>query len=79
MWLMAPILPDNHRTSPMQCLARPEPHQADIIEMRIYVIYNKGAWSWNQPRINGWKQSPVIQGVGIEYVQQNVTRAHIDR
>jgi len=53
--------------------------QANIVEIRIYTIYKKGAWQWTEPRFNGWKKSPNIQGVGIEYVQQNVTRAHIDR
>jgi len=53
--------------------------QADIVEARIYCIYHKGAFDWQQPEINAWKQSPIIQGFGIEYVQQNATRAHIDR
>jgi hypothetical protein len=53
--------------------------QADIIEIRIFTIYKKGAWQWTVPSANGWKQSPIIQGVGIEYVQQNSTRAHKDR
>jgi len=53
--------------------------QADIVEARIYCIYHKGAFTWTRPEINAWKQSPILQGFGIEYVQQNATRAHIDR
>ena len=53
--------------------------QADVVEARIYCIYHKGAFNWTRPEINAWKQSPIIQAFGIEYVQQNATRAHIDR
>jgi hypothetical protein len=53
--------------------------QADTVEARIYCIYEKGAFQWTNPRINAWKQSPIVQLFAIEYVQQNRTLVHRDR
>ncbi|MHC4938844.1 MAG: hypothetical protein ACYTHK_07745 [Planctomycetota bacterium] len=53
--------------------------QADTVEARLYCIYEKGAFQWNNPRINAWKQSPIVQAFAIEYVQQNRTLAHRDK
>jgi hypothetical protein len=53
--------------------------QANIVEARIYVIYNAGAFQWSNPAMNSWKQSPIVQALGIEYVQQNRTLSHEER
>ena len=53
--------------------------QANVVEARIYCIYHKGAFQWSNPGINAWKQSPIVQAFGIEYVQQNQTLIHRDR
>jgi hypothetical protein len=52
---------------------------ADVVEGRVYCIYNKGAFQWNNPAINAWKQSPILQALAIQYVQQNRTLSHVDR
>ena len=53
--------------------------QADRIEVRIFMIYEDSAFNWEDPSAIGWKSTPQVQSFGIEYVQQNRTRRHVDR
>ena len=53
--------------------------QADKVEVRFYVIYEDGAFKWDDMSASGWKHSPKLEMLGIEYVQQNRVRRHIDR
>lgn len=53
--------------------------QADKVECRIFVIFEEGAFNWTDMSAVGWKQSPRLDSFGIEYVQQNRVRRHIDK
>jgi hypothetical protein len=53
--------------------------QAEKIEARLFVIYESGAYQWNNPTALGWKFSPKINAFHLEYMTQNRTRRHIDR
>jgi hypothetical protein len=53
--------------------------QAEKVECRLFVIYEQGAYQWNEPAELGWKFSPKINAFHIEYMTQNRTRRHIDR
>jgi hypothetical protein len=53
--------------------------QAEKVECRLFVIYESGAYQWNNPSALGWKFSPKINAFHIEYMTQNRTRRHIDR
>ena len=50
-----------------------------LVEARMFVIYEAGAYQWNTPSALGWKFSPRINAFHIEYCTQNRTRRHIDR
>jgi hypothetical protein len=52
--------------------------QADRIELRVFVLYENGAYIWNDPTKIGWKSTPILQSLGLEYVNQNRVRRHID-
>jgi hypothetical protein len=53
--------------------------QAEKVECRIFVIYEQGAYQWNEPAALGWKFTPKINAFHIEYMTQNRVRRHIDR
>ena len=53
--------------------------QADKVEVRMLVIFEQGAFRWDDMSAAGWKGSPKIEVMGIEYVQQNRVLRHIDR
>ncbi|MHC4492978.1 MAG: hypothetical protein ACYTDU_15290, partial [Planctomycetota bacterium] len=53
--------------------------QANKIEVRVFVVYRTGAYQWNDPSVDGWKASPIMERFAIEYLQQNVVRRHVDR
>jgi hypothetical protein len=53
--------------------------QAEKVECRLFVIYESGAYQWNNPSALGWKFSPKINAFHIEYMTQNRTRRHVDR
>ena len=52
---------------------------ANNVEGRLYMVYEPGAFQWANPTITGWKFSTVVQGLYIEYMQQNRVRRNIDR
>jgi hypothetical protein len=47
--------------------------QADRIECRIFVIYEQGAFVWNDASVSGWKGTPKLESFNIEYQQNNRT------
>ena len=53
--------------------------QANKVELRIFVIYEQNAYSWNDPSETGWKTTPKVRSVSIEYVDQNRVHYHADR
>jgi len=44
----------------------------------MFVIFESGAYKWTDPAAIGWKSSPLVQSVSIEYVNQNRVRRHAD-
>ncbi|MFQ5845525.1 MAG: hypothetical protein ACE5JG_11120, partial [Planctomycetota bacterium] len=52
--------------------------QADRIEIRVFVIYEDGAYEWTDPSAMGWKDKPVLQSLSLEYVQPNRVWRHLD-
>jgi hypothetical protein len=53
--------------------------QAEKVECRMFVIYEQGAYQWNEPAALGWKFSPKVNAFHIEHMTQNRTRRHVDR
>jgi hypothetical protein len=53
--------------------------QANKIEVRVFMVYEEGAYRWDDASAIGWKSTPKIESFGIEYVQQNRTRRHVER
>ena len=53
--------------------------QASKIDVRVFAVYRQFAYVWNNPLEIGWKATPVMQEFGIEYLQQNRVRRHIDK
>jgi len=52
--------------------------EASRIQARIYVVFQPGAYLWDDPSAIGWKGRFPIQRFAIEYVQQNRTLLNVD-
>jgi hypothetical protein len=53
--------------------------QADKVELRLFVVYEEGAFVWNDPSAVGWKGTPIVEQVGIEYLQNNRTHRNLEK
>ncbi|MFQ5845826.1 MAG: hypothetical protein ACE5JG_12655, partial [Planctomycetota bacterium] len=40
--------------------------QADRVEIRAFVIFENGAFDWNDPTAIGWKTTPILEGLNLE-------------
>ncbi|MFB3067207.1 MAG: hypothetical protein ACE10D_11925, partial [Planctomycetota bacterium] len=80
------ITPRSYDGNPYKYLRRFEFHkgdnfvglQADRVEMRVFVIYRNGAYRWADPSARGWKTTPLLQQMALEYVQPNRIWRHVD-
>jgi hypothetical protein len=52
--------------------------EADKVEVRLFVVYETNAYTWENAAEIGWKGTPRIESFSIEYTQQNQVRRHID-
>ena len=80
------IAPKSYDGNPFKYLRRFEFHrgdnivglQAERVEMRVFVIYRNGAYRWEDPSVRGWKTTPLLQQMALEYVQPNRIWRHVD-
>jgi hypothetical protein len=52
--------------------------EADTVEARVFLVYETGAFDWNNMAVTGWKDSIKVQSFAIEYLQQNQVHRHVD-
>ena len=52
--------------------------QADRAEIRVFVTYMPGAYDWARPGAIGWKSTPRLEALHLEYVQPSRVWRHVD-